>query len=243
VRRSGLLRTAIGRAVFEAAYWAYKSRSEARDLEALRPFVRPGSTVVDVGANIGFFAVRFADWVGSQGQVIAIEPEPANFASLHARVCRCGIAERTRLVNAAAVEAPGRVYLQLNPDNPADHRVAESGVPVEAVSVDAVLAGHPGLDVSLIKVDVQGGELRVLRGAREAIARARPALFVEFHEPSLAASGTTSAELLGELQAMGYAPRVLDHGWSPVGAKALFARMRDRGYLDVLFLPLDGASG
>lgn len=64
VQRSGLLDTAPGRAAFERAYWAYKWSIEAKDLETLRPHVTPGSTVVDVGANIGFFTVRFAEWSG-----------------------------------------------------------------------------------------------------------------------------------------------------------------------------------
>lgn len=239
VRRSGVLATAPGRAAFEGAYWIYKSLLEARELAALKPFATDSSTVVDVGANIGFHTVRFADWIGRSGRVVAIEPERANFASLRARVARRGLGDRVRLVNAAAVEAPGRAFLQLNLDNPADHRVAESGEAVEAVSIDSLLRDAAGPRVSLIKIDVQGGELRVLRGARATIEAMRPALFVEFQEDCLAMAGTSPEALLAELSSLKYLPRLQGPGrhWQPVASAELFGRMRERGYLDVLFLP------
>src|SRR5437868_9451316 len=92
VRRTGLFDSGPGRDAFEGAYWAYKSLIEARDLGALGAFVAKGSTVVDVGANIGFFTLRFAEWVGPDGRVVAIEPESRNFDCLWARVARRGLA-------------------------------------------------------------------------------------------------------------------------------------------------------
>jgi FkbM family methyltransferase len=236
VRRSGLMNTAAGRGAFERAYWAYKSLIEARELSTLRAYVQAGSTVVDVGANIGFFALRFADWVGAGGRVVAIEPESVNVESLRGRVRRRGLEDRIAIVNAAAIEAPGRVFLQLNPDSPADHRVAETGTAAEAVSVDTVLEGGAFPAVSLIKIDVQGAELRVLRGARRTIARSTPALFVEFHEESLVLSGTSSRELLAELRSLGYVPHLLAGNWRPAEDEAVFGAMQARGYVDVLLL-------
>jgi FkbM family methyltransferase len=235
VRRTGMLDRGIGRAAFEHAYLGYKSWIEARELDALRPYVTPGSTVVDVGANIGFFARRFAEWTGPSGRVIAIEPETRNFESLRARLAPLGT--RAVLVNAAAVEEPGEVFLELNPDNPADHRVAQSGERVAAVSIDTLLETNPGPKVSFVKVDVQGGELRVLRGARRTLAASRPALFIEFHEPSLRAAGTSPQELLSELAGQRYAAHLLDRDRTPIDASTLFEVMRTRGYVDVLFLP------
>ena len=82
VSSTGLLSTRPGRAMYEWSYDLYKDRFEAGPVDALRQFIKPGTTVIDVGANIGFFSRRFARWVGPGGRVIAIEPEPANFAGL-----------------------------------------------------------------------------------------------------------------------------------------------------------------
>jgi FkbM family methyltransferase len=236
VRHTGLLDTAPGRAVFERAYWSYKALVEAREVEALRSLVPAGSAVVDVGANIGFFTMRFAEWVGPSGRVFAIEPESANFASLAARVKSHGFAERVALVKAAAMDSAGEAHLWINPDNPADHRIADSGASVEAVKIDQLLESHPGMKVSLIKVDVQGAELRALRGAASTLERMRPALLVEFHEPSLVAAGTTPRELLAYLTGFGYAPSVLagDGAWQALTGEELFERMSARGYVDAL---------
>src|SRR5258705_13696425 len=61
--RLGLFSTRFGRAIFAVAYDFYKSHWEASEVAALKTFVRPGTTVIDVGANIGFFTRRFAEWV------------------------------------------------------------------------------------------------------------------------------------------------------------------------------------
>lgn len=238
VRRTGVMNTGPGRSVFENGYWAYKSLLEARDIERLRPYVTPGSTVIDVGANIGFFTVRFARWVGAQGSVISIEPETVNFQSLCARLKRARLAARVVPVQAAAIEAAGEVQLALNPDHPADHRVAAVGVPVTAITIDGLVAERGWPPVSLIKIDVQGSELRVIRGAHQTMRRFMPTLYVEFHEPSLREAGTSARELLVELLSLGYTPAFLDRdgSWREIDEAALEAEMTRRGYLDVLLV-------
>src|SRR6266480_4912002 len=111
VRRTGFLATRPGRVLFEAVYWTYKSMMEGRDVRSLQSYVVAGSTVIDVGANIGFFTVPFARWVGSEGHVISIEPEAVNFDSLRDRVQRLGLSKVVSLVNSAAIEVSGRVRL------------------------------------------------------------------------------------------------------------------------------------
>jgi FkbM family methyltransferase len=171
--------------------------------------------------------------------VISIEPETENFNSLRSRVERLGLSNAVSLVNAAAVDAPGQVRLALNLDNPADHRVASEGVLVNGVSVDALVEKRGWPPISFIKIDVQGGELRVILGARETLRRFRPALFVEFDEASLAQAGTSASELLGELLVFGYEPHAMtDSGsWLPTEDRELRERMLARGYLDLLLLP------
>src|ERR1041385_3696722 len=82
VNASGALRTRAGRRVFEWGYHGYKRILEAGDIQALTQWIKPGTLVIDVGANIGFFTKYFARRVSEGGKVLAIEPEQNNFKRL-----------------------------------------------------------------------------------------------------------------------------------------------------------------
>lgn len=242
----GLLARGPGRRLFEAAYFGYKRHFEAGPPRRLRPYVLAGSTVIDVGANIGFYTVPFARWVGPQGRVIAIEPEGANHRRLTERLAAAGFSERALLLEAAAAEKSGRLRLAINPDHPGDHRLAPEdaadAVMIEAHALDELMAAHPGPPVSLIKIDVQGAELRVIKGALDLIGRDRPALLVEIDPGALAAMGDTVEALITMLDGLGYVGRV----WTRRGPGAVLdARSRatiGNDYVDALFVPAETSS-
>ncbi len=240
LRKTGLLQSRLGRWAFERSYDVYKEIVEAPLIDRLRVCVPPGTTVIDVGANIGFFTGRFARWVGAEGHVIAIEPEPVNFTSLARRLKASGLADRVDAIRAAACEKAGAVRLELNPDHPGDHQLGEQGIAVAGVTLDGVAAERGWPNVSLIKIDVQGAERRVLAGARAIIARCRPALYVEISETGLRHHGASAAGLLTELDALGYrAHRLTRGGVSPALERDALARLGvpDGSYVDLLFLP------
>jgi FkbM family methyltransferase len=231
----GLLRFAWGRRLFFALYEFYKSRFEAGLIDGLRSFAPPGALVIDVGANVGFFTLRFARWVGPQGRVIAIEPEAANHAELVRRLRANDLAARVETHRAVADAKGGTARLVINPDHPGDHRIGDDGEPISAVALDAVVAD--GASVSLIKIDVQGAEMRVLAGAAAILARDRPALFVEIDPAGLARFGAGVDALLGWLAGFGYAPHRLTRGGpEPYDRAALDRVLAERGYTDLLFL-------
>jgi FkbM family methyltransferase len=230
------------RRAYEFIYLAYKRLIEAGPVDRLSDFVGPGSTVVDVGANIGFFSLRFATWVGRGGHVIAIEPEARNIASLQRRVTRAGLSGVVTCVQAAAADRSGEVKLAINPGHPGDHHLADDGEPVTAVTLDELTADD-SRRVTLVKIDVQGAESMVLAGARRLIGQHRPAIFVEVHEPSLTRLGSSRRELVATLVALGYGGHRLTR--AGIGAREtpeeLIAQSAS-GYIDVLFLPLDSTS-
>lgn len=236
--KAGLLGHPLGRRAFESVYLAYKLLIEAGPVSRLRPLVTPGSTVVDVGANVGFFSLRFARWVGTSGQVIAIEPESQNLAVLRRRVARARLEPIVRCVAAAAADRPGEVRLSLNPVHPGDHRIGTTGEPVRAVTVDE-LTGNDSREISLVKIDVQGAEMMVLSGARRVIVAERPALFIEVDDAALEQYGSSAEGLLRTVLDLGYtAHRLTRRGIGPpMPLEALVARSVGGTYLDVLFLP------
>jgi len=233
-RQSHFLRSAMGRRLFENAYLAYKVLLEAGPVGRLQAYVTPNSWAIDVGANIGMFALRFARWVGDDGHVIAIEPEAQNFASLRRRIDASGDAPRITAIQAVAAEVPGVLYLDVNSDHPGDHKIGQHGLPTTAVTLDGLSAEHGEPIVSLIKIDVQGAEMRVLRGAIGILERCRPALFIEVDDAALRKQGSTAPELFSRLTGLGYrAYRLRRFG----PAQTIAATDIGAGnYQDVLFL-------
>jgi FkbM family methyltransferase len=235
--RCGVLDRPRPRRAYESFYLAYKRLIEAGPVGSLRPLVPSGSAVVDVGANIGFFSLSFARWVGPEGRVIAIEPEARNISSLRRRVARAGVSQVVTCIHAAAADRPGQVRLALNPGHPGDHHLAEIGEPVAAVTLDELTIGEPR-PVTLVKIDVQGAESMVLAGTSRLIAQHRPAIFIEVHEPSLTRFDSSPRELIGTLVALGYGGHNLTR--SGIGPREEADELVERssgGYIDVLFLP------
>lgn len=155
---------------------------ERGELDAWLAILRPGWTVVDVGANIGIYSVLSAMAVGAAGRVIAVEPEPGNHARLIGNLDRNGVTN-AEVVQACAGDAPGIARLHLARGNAGAHSIvrrAASGtsIPCPTVTLDSVLEGAA---VHALKIDVEGFETEVLRGARTTIRRCRPVVLIEFN--------------------------------------------------------------
>jgi FkbM family methyltransferase len=232
--QSRLMRSPLGQRAFEAAYLAYKILLEAGPIGQLRRFVAPGSCAIDVGANIGLFTLNFARWVGDGGGVIAIEPETRNFHSLQRRITASRYAARVSAIQAAAAETPGTLNLDVNPDHPGDHKLGTEGTPTTAVTLDGLLAERGNPPVSMIKIDVQGAEMRVLQGASILLQRSHPTLFVEVDDNALRKQGSTAQEVVSFLTALGYRAYRLRR-FRPIQAIA-DSDLAQEGYEDILFL-------
>ena len=204
VRRTGLLSTPLGEKCFNFSYEIYKSRLEARSIEHLRCWVKSGTCAIDVGANVGFFTRRFADWVGDSGRVISIEPEAQNLQQLGQKVSKLQLDCRVEVVQAVAADKSGSLYLKINPDHPGDHHIASEGVLVSAVTLDELMEARDWPCVSLVKIDVQGAEIRVLAGARRLLTEQAPALFLEIDPAALLGQHSTPTELLDFVNSFGY---------------------------------------
>lgn len=164
--------------------WAF-GRYESHLSELFGHLVKPGNRCVDVGANVGVHTVRLARLAGRGGEVIAIEPDPDVVRRARRNIALNGLGN-VRLVHAAASERPGQ--MQLYRPSPADTNRARASLlrhayltgdatTVPVVTVDDVCGGAP---VALIKIDVEGHESGVVRGAADTIARYSPSIVFEY---------------------------------------------------------------
>jgi FkbM family methyltransferase len=238
--RLGLHRVPIFDRAILASYTIYKQYLEVGPIDRLQEFVPRGSLVIDVGANVGFFSLRFAEWVGEQGKVISIEPEDRNFNNMILALERKGFSNRVEAFKAVATASPGMTFLEINPLHPADHKLSRdcSGVPVVAVTLDDLVPNKGILQPALIKIDVQGAEMLVLKGAANILSLVGPALFVELHEEGLQKFGASVSAILCYLFEYGYEAHWLMR--AGVHRRAITAEIHAEvariGYVDVLFL-------
>lgn len=133
-----------------------------QELDFLREYTPRGGTFVDVGANVGTYAVSLAKHVGDEGRVIAIEPHPVSGARLafNARASNLG---NLSLVAAAAGDSDGTLRIETDGDNlGASHISTTSGVEVPAKKLLTILAVNQIASIDALKIDVEGYEDRVL---------------------------------------------------------------------------------
>lgn len=171
----------IGRSLKEFGEWA------GLELDLLSRLIRPGHTVVDVGANIGTHTIEFAHRVGEKGRVIAFEPQPRVLTLLEENV-RTANASNVTIVGKAVGAALGQAKVDALPeDHHANYgaaRVSEGGViPVDIVTVDSLELEA----CDLIKIDAEGHGGDVLAGAAHTIARLSPVILIECNDVSDAA--------------------------------------------------------
>lgn len=240
VARLGVHRIPIFERGFLALYSVYKRYFEAGPIDRLVEFVPNRSLVIDVGANVGFFSLRFAKWVGNSGRVIAIEPEDRNYDSLISALRREGLLSRVHPLKAVAASSPGTMFLEINPLHPADHKVSRdgTGLAVTAVTLDDIAQDNNDLRLALVKIDVQGAEMLVLKGATGVLKNAGPALFIELHEEGLNKFGTSVSAILNYLSEYGYEAYWLMRSEAPRRAspEEIHAKVARIGYVDALFL-------
>jgi FkbM family methyltransferase len=236
----GIHRLPLFERVFLVLYAGYKRHFEAGPIERLQEFIPEGSLVIDVGANVGFFALRFAQWVGVGGEVVAIEPEDRNYQALLAALKREGLSGRVRAMKAVAAASAGPMFLEINQLHPADHKLSRdgTGVAVEAVRLDDLVSDKGVLRPSLVKIDVQGAEMLVLQGASDILGLAAPALFIELHDEGLQRFGASVSAILDYLSQYGYEPYCLmRHGpHRKISRAEISAKAAGNAYVDVLFL-------
>jgi FkbM family methyltransferase len=148
--------------------------------------VKPGMTVIDVGANFGYYTLLLGDIVGETGHVLAIEPNPDTSALLHQSVLLNGHRKRTQVVSKALADHAGKGWLYAPDGEPKNatlvtRRDLPGGRTVEVPTVTLDELALPYARVDLVKIDAEGGELGIVAGMQQLIARDRPAIVLEFN--------------------------------------------------------------
>lgn len=191
--------------IYYPLYAVWKALSDRRERTLLRSLIRPGMTVVDVGANIGVYTRFLTDLASSSGHVHAFEPAPSNYKRLQENAEHF---TNVSLNQAAVGGRSGTIRLFISYDLNVDHRTFDSGdgrkvIEVPVVSLDEYF--HPGHRVDLIKIDVQGYELSVLQGAKRVLTENHDIkLLMEFWPYGLVKAAVAPGRVIELINTLGF---------------------------------------
>lgn len=197
---------------------------EPETSQLLVDVLRDGDTFVDVGTHVGFFSMLAASLVGPSGRVVSFEPEEENFRALNAHASLNGFAN-VEPVRAAVGAARGEADLWVNADNDGGHalwavgrhshnvesrrRAEHRRVPV--TTLDAHFSERDARSLKLIKIDAEGSELHVLRGAEPLLRRAAvPYVVCEVNRFALEQMGASEDALREFMSNLGYDAHAFD---------------------------------
>lgn len=190
-------------------HWDYRHEHAEREIALLRERLGAGDVFIDVGANVGTFSVQLARAVDGLA-VLAIEPVPAVHEALLQNVRKNGLDGSVQTAQKAVSDRPGTTFITsdlaaCNYVLPSDrHRLPAGAAQVMETTLDA-LVDERGLErVDFVKCDVEGMELRVLRGAEQVLERFAPELLLEIDERWTDRYGYRASEIFAFLDERGY---------------------------------------
>ena len=176
---------------------------------AVRPFLRPGAVLLDVGANIGYYSMLAASLVGPSGRVIAVEPGPRSCELLrlsveangfkNVEIHACAASDRERFFEVQPFGIMGAIRVH---EVPASGATSDKDL-LRGRPLDEVLGPLDRLDV--LKIDIDGGEPRAFLGMERLVRRLRPVIFTEFSPDLLREiSAIEPVDYLRQLAGYGY---------------------------------------
>jgi FkbM family methyltransferase len=191
-----------------------RGEEEAQMTAMFKQAVKPGDTVLDVGGYLGWFTLLAARAVGPHGRVIVVEANPQSLELLERNVDRNGFGDRVTIHRTAVADEPGTATFYWDASDgsasgltPPDN--LGGSYEVRLATIDSLLEGA---QPDVVKIDIEGGEVRALAGMHETLARAKPGmkLFVELNPGALANAGTSGDALLAELRNAGFRINMID---------------------------------
>ena len=196
--------------------WRYRLRLDTAEISYIRNFLKTGMTAIDIGAHKGGYLYWIRQAVGAEGKVVAFEPQPILFGYL--KTATTGFKNLT-VENLAVSAEKGKLTLfvpqhgsktspgaTLNSAKPNEIDCTE--IKVQVVTLDEYCAKHD-LHPNLIKIDVEGFELEVFKGAKDILTNQKPVLIFECEQRHL--HNTTMQTVFEYLGSFGYKGFFFEH--------------------------------
>jgi FkbM family methyltransferase len=187
---------------------------EPQSVQAVADHLTPNGTFVDVGAHIGYYSLKAAGMVGPSGHVLAIEPNPQTLPKLRGNI-QASDARAVTVWPVACAESESTLQFYASPrSNTGESSLSKENASQDGAATATSVRARPLDDivkeakldrVDVIKIDVEGAEFEVLKGAVQTLAAYHPVLIIELVPSQLKSMGTSVDEVTRFLNARGYA--------------------------------------
>ena len=191
--------------LYKPLYSVFKKQQDAFEIDLLRRHIKKGDVVLDIGANIGFYAQILSELVSESGKVHCFEPDKINFSHIKNATNRLN----NVLLNNKAVGAKTellKIYTSKNLN--VDHRTYkpeeyDKEIDIDAVAIDDYLKNH--LKVDFIKIDIQGFEMQAIQGMQQVLQHNNNIKIVsEFWPYGLRTAGSSVMEYFEYLKKLNF---------------------------------------
>lgn len=205
VRNEISLKLDISDYLEHAVYFGYKDEGQ----KELFKLCKQGDVVIDIGTNIGYVLLNFAKGVGSEGYVYGFEPNPITYTKCLENI-RLNKFSNINVSNVGLgdIQTEGEISI-LHADNRGTAFIApisssRNNTKVNIITLDYFVQNHNIQRINIIKIDVEGYELNVLRGAQTTLKKFKPTLFIEMDDNLLRRQNTSPEQLMTFIEGFGY---------------------------------------
>jgi len=196
--------------LYRPLYTSFKNRQDAFEIKLLEKYIKPGDIVLDIGANIGYYALILSELVGKKGRVHCFEPDKKNYDHLRKATQKTS---NIFINNKAAGPKTENIKIYTSKNLNVDHRTYkpeeyDQELEIEAISMDDYVLKNiteEGGRIDFIKMDIQGFEMQAMRGMEKLLKKnAELKLISEFWPYGLKKAGSSAADYFKFLTANGF---------------------------------------
>jgi FkbM family methyltransferase len=210
--RRGIARKINGVSIkFPTKYFRYfPAEYETENHLIFKEKIKSGDTVIDIGAHIGLMSVILGKLVGEKGEVYSFEPTPYTFSLLNKMIGLNKLQAVVKPVNKAVSDTSGFVEFSADTMDVSnsivsyEHNSEYKKIKVPTISIDEFVKENKMQKLDFIKIDAEGVELDVLKGAKETLQKFRAKMILALHPLPIKAKGDSLEEIYDFLQQAGY---------------------------------------
>jgi len=160
-----------------------QEHTESNETKFLKKIIKPGQTVLDVGANMGWYSIHFSKWVGQRGKIFAFEPVPEIYEELESNI-KLNCCQNIIIFNCALGNQNESVLFNVSDFEGGSGASSENlkfgkEIKVSKRKLDDLMNDQNLDNIDFLKIDIEGGELNMLKGAEKLIEKYKPKMLLE----------------------------------------------------------------